>query len=226
MESKEIIYPLTFAQNYFISSLGCIYLMRHGHKREVVKPSIINGGIYIHIYDKPHLLLDLMLKYFFFNVKEYSSMKVNIKKGATKIPVSAILFENIQVEPNEDFVIFKYKIAQKVSSANCRSIDMITDTDIVYALKRDLFKCKYCGNKLNANHWHLDHIVPLSKRGSNHRDNITGACKMCNIMKHAFRSDEFLVKCGKIYFNNKERIDLLNEQNFIIGSNNKINTNE
>lgn len=40
--------------------------------------------------------------------------------------------------------------------------------------------CHYCGVPLSANTMTLDHIQPLSRRGSNHHTNFVVACKRCN----------------------------------------------
>ena len=42
------------------------------------------------------------------------------------------------------------------------------------------YKCAYCGSEHNLT---LDHIVPRSKGGSNHINNVLCACKSCNADK-------------------------------------------
>lgn len=42
-------------------------------------------------------------------------------------------------------------------------------------------KCAYCGSGLQG--YHVDHIIPLSKGGSNWPDNICLACPSCNMSK-------------------------------------------
>jgi 5-methylcytosine-specific restriction endonuclease McrA len=45
-------------------------------------------------------------------------------------------------------------------------------------------KCAYCSGQLLYNDpWHIDHIVPLAKGGSNEEDNLTLACARCNAKK-------------------------------------------
>lgn len=43
-------------------------------------------------------------------------------------------------------------------------------------------RCYYCGSKLTK--WHADHIVPLSRGGSDLIDNIAITCPSCNLHKH------------------------------------------
>lgn len=220
-QNKELIYPLTFAEHYYISSLGMVYFQKQNEKRIILEPQLINGKLTIIIYKKEYLLLDLMLKYFFYNMKDYTSMQVKLKKkNPTKIPITAITFNNENILPNHSYISYRYNVAQKVTNANTRAIDMITEYDVVYSLQNCNFKCRYCGNNLMCNNWHLEHIKPLAKGGKNIRENITGACKMCNTMKHAFDEREFLLKCEKIYHNNKEKIDEIKEYNLKVSKTN------
>lgn len=50
--------------------------------------------------------------------------------------------------------------------------------DLIY--KRDGHTCQYCGCKENLT---LDHIIPSSRGGTNDWDNLTTACKPCNLRK-------------------------------------------
>jgi 5-methylcytosine-specific restriction endonuclease McrA len=50
--------------------------------------------------------------------------------------------------------------------------------------QRQKAKCYYCKKKLGKV-WHADHVVPLSKGGSNTIDNIVVACEACNLHKSA-----------------------------------------
>ncbi len=50
-------------------------------------------------------------------------------------------------------------------------------------MQRQKSKCYYCKAKLET--WHVDHIVPLAKGGTNDISNIVLACPSCNLNKHA-----------------------------------------
>jgi 5-methylcytosine-specific restriction endonuclease McrA len=50
--------------------------------------------------------------------------------------------------------------------------------------------CAYCGVQLDAPT--MDHVVPLSKGGTNDIDNIVPACKSCNSRKRDRDLNEFL----------------------------------
>jgi 5-methylcytosine-specific restriction enzyme A len=45
-------------------------------------------------------------------------------------------------------------------------------------------KCRHCtGQLLYSEFWHIDHLVPLSKGGSNDIDNLALSCVRCNLEK-------------------------------------------
>ena len=52
-------------------------------------------------------------------------------------------------------------------------------------LKRWQFRCFYCGAKAGDVELHIDHVVPVSKGGTNDFDNLVPACKPCNSGKLA-----------------------------------------
>lgn len=50
-------------------------------------------------------------------------------------------------------------------------------------LSRDNFLCRYCGKGSSQSPLHLDHILPLSGGGPDHRCNLVTACRDCNLGK-------------------------------------------
>ncbi len=50
------------------------------------------------------------------------------------------------------------------------------------------YRCAYCGGPFE----HVDHVIPLSKGGSNWPANLRPACKKCNLSKRAKRLKEWL----------------------------------
>jgi 5-methylcytosine-specific restriction endonuclease McrA len=58
-----------------------------------------------------------------------------------------------------------------------------TGVDIEEQLNRQKGKCYYCSCKLGKS-YHVDHIVPLSRGGSNRPENLVCACAACNLSKH------------------------------------------
>jgi len=57
-------------------------------------------------------------------------------------------------------------------------------------LDRDDHTCQYCG--VRGVTMHIDHIMPISRGGSNHPDNLVTACEACNSRKHAKTPEEWL----------------------------------
>ncbi|MBW2596963.1 MAG: HNH endonuclease [Deltaproteobacteria bacterium] len=50
-------------------------------------------------------------------------------------------------------------------------------------LLRDGFTCQYCGRRAPDVELHVDHIIPLSRGGTDDLDNLVTACSECNIGK-------------------------------------------
>ena len=57
----------------------------------------------------------------------------------------------------------------------------ITSTILKYLKRRAMGKCEYCG-KIETN-LEIDHIIPLSKGGTNKLNNLALVCKSCNSSK-------------------------------------------
>jgi len=55
-----------------------------------------------------------------------------------------------------------------------------TDIDIQYQKQGGL--CWWCGKELH-NKYHIDHVIPLSRGGSNYPENLVCACAHCNLSK-------------------------------------------
>lgn len=57
-------------------------------------------------------------------------------------------------------------------------------------LKRDGFKCRYCGVTAFESLLQIDHVIPVSQGGDNSPDNLATACKDCNGGKSDIHLDE------------------------------------
>lgn len=60
-------------------------------------------------------------------------------------------------------------------------------------------KCYLCGKELMLSDMTLDHVVPLSKGGTDCLENIRPCCKECNTWKGNSLMQEFIMKTGTIY---------------------------
>lgn len=83
---------------------------------------------------------------------------------------------------------------KKASNARNRRAKIILSggthdySDIIEMLSRQRGLCASCENKLfksGAKKYHVDHIMPLSKGGSNDKYNLQCLCPPCNLKKHA-----------------------------------------
>lgn len=68
-------------------------------------------------------------------------------------------------------------------------------------LKRDNFTCVYCDRKhgkyvppevKSAGNMHIDHVIPVTKNGTNNELNLVTSCSVCNMYKGNRTPDE----CG------------------------------
>jgi 5-methylcytosine-specific restriction endonuclease McrA len=70
-----------------------------------------------------------------------------------------------------------------------------TPEDVMAIRERQKDKCACCRIKLNGN-GHVDHIIPLSRGGSNWPKNLQLLCAHCNCTKHARDPVEFMQSQG------------------------------
>lgn len=60
-------------------------------------------------------------------------------------------------------------------------------------LKRDLFRCRYCGARAPKAELHIDHLVPVVDEGDNDITNLMAACVPCNFGKGSNPLSEAMV---------------------------------
>jgi 5-methylcytosine-specific restriction endonuclease McrA len=86
-------------------------------------------------------------------------------------------------EANKDH----HRIIKRLARSRRRAIERsaggkYTEDDVRAMYKRQKGKCYYCGEKVGKK-YHVDHVVPLSRGGSNSPDNLVIACPYCNDSK-------------------------------------------
>jgi 5-methylcytosine-specific restriction endonuclease McrA len=72
-----------------------------------------------------------------------------------------------------------------------------SSSDIQRILHMQNFKCAECKTSVRRN-FHVDHIIPLSRGGSNWPSNIQILCPPCNLEKHASDPIEFARRRGRL----------------------------
>ena len=72
-----------------------------------------------------------------------------------------------------------------------------TRDDLAAILKAQKGKCAYCRIRLKRP-YHVDHIIPLSRGGSNAPDNLQMTCPRCNFQKAAMMPWDFARKRGML----------------------------
>ena len=51
--------------------------------------------------------------------------------------------------------------------------------------------CAYCPSVLTLKGYHVDHVIPLSRGGSNDGSNLCLSCPSCNLRKHTMTGEEY-----------------------------------
>lgn len=110
-------------------------------------------------------------------------------------------------EANRDLVLSRSKAWAKANPGARRAHDNTrrarktaaggqhTAADIKALFAAQKGKCAYCGVSIKAG-WHVDHVVPLSKGGSNWPSNLALACQPCNLRKHSKHPIDFARERG------------------------------
>jgi 5-methylcytosine-specific restriction endonuclease McrA len=72
-----------------------------------------------------------------------------------------------------------------------------TAGEVLDLFKRQRGKCAYCSTSLKAG-YHVDHITPLARGGSNWISNIQLTCAKCNFSKNRSDPIDFAKRLGKL----------------------------
>lgn len=73
---------------------------------------------------------------------------------------------------------------QRRQQRMARAPGSYTQADIDKIYRRQNGRCKYCDTLVySRKDYHVDHVIPLARGGTNYPDNLAIACKKCNISK-------------------------------------------
>ena len=74
-------------------------------------------------------------------------------------------------------------------------------------------RCHYCNRAGSLDEgpgqrpWHVDHMNPLARGGADSEENLTLACKRCNIAKNATPYEDFKAFAGAAWWQDRDGID-------------------
>lgn len=71
-----------------------------------------------------------------------------------------------------------------------------TRADELAQRQRQRNRCYYCGARLGQD-WTIDHVIPISRGGSDDPSNLVAACPACNLRKYAKMPHEWPA-CGRL----------------------------
>jgi hypothetical protein len=92
----------------------------------------------------------------------------------------------------------------------------------VISTLNNITTCGYCGGFAKT----IDHIIPVSKGGTNDLQNLTMACSKCNSLKNDFTVDAFFSRIMKKRYEGIIRYHYYSRKlNRINGDNDKLRTN-
>lgn len=93
-------------------------------------------------------------------------------------------------EPNLTVEVVKFR--ERYIKKRRRTTNLMLWKVIIRAvLKRDNYTCHYCGDR--SGDFEIDHMIPVSRGGSDDLDNLVTSCRTCNRQKRDKTVEEFRV---------------------------------
>jgi 5-methylcytosine-specific restriction endonuclease McrA len=107
-------------------------------------------------------------------------------------------FENwsdIPIQPDDHFVTTPSRRILIPHVVQLLSFDRMPRQEVKFSrgniYLRDQNRCQYCGRRFPSSELSLDHVVPVSRGGKSHWENVVCACLPCNVKK----GNKLLTEC-------------------------------
>lgn len=85
----------------------------------------------------------------------------------------------------------RYPEAIKARTQNRRaSGDKLRAQHIAGLLEHQKHRCWWCGKRIKGNEYHVDHVIPIVRGGTNALNNLCISCPECNMKKGARLASE------------------------------------
>ena len=81
-------------------------------------------------------------------------------------------------------------LSKQLALKTRREWNRMRDTVAPIVLARDEWYCQWCDTGLHEDNWSIDHVIPISKGGTNELHNLQAMCRSCNSIKGT-RSDSW-----------------------------------
>lgn len=104
--------------------------------------------------------------------------------------------EKILQRSRERYATEKGKLNNRIQQHKRRArrnsaVGTHTAQDVLDIFQSQNGKCAWCGCDV-SNKYHVDHVIPLSRGGSDAKENLVISCKTCNLKKYTKIPEEFL----------------------------------
>lgn len=111
------------------------------------------------------------------SLEQRISLLMKVEPGLSREFVRRYLIKLLLTEPNEEVIYLVHSPSQRI---------ILSQNDRLLLQARQKNRCGLCGSRLFFNkNPHVDHIVPISRLGTNEITNLQLLCSRCNLGKGA-----------------------------------------